>query len=390
MPMKNKFTFTDNVMNQRAKIDSTIEEYELKYLPCATVDSKDGVVLELNCFPAAAEIYKEGFVKKTVEVAIKMANVSKRPLKVILLTEDFTRHDAYLKNINHWFRDISSMDGVNEVARRTFEEFNESESADIIISNSDLRFESTAKKITWLGIPCFPHPYAGWWRRSKIGASRQIDELCLSIGINPYWIQPDYRYVDYEKFNPAVLEKLKQKTLEMIQLYPEGVFVKHAAGTQGYGGMHISRSEEYDKKDVRETLSFKRGFRGSKIHGLLIQRCMSHLKYPFQLQDNDLRLITQEERAAELYFIMLADNNMRASIHDIFIRIGPGGRCYNINKQGELFKNFSSYDFNNLGITPDDLEAASLAARLAYVAVDEQIKRLVENPLLEEKVLYNL
>lgn len=428
--MKNKFPFTESLLAHRSKIEEILENYELRNIPCATVDSKDGVVLEINCFPAAAEIYKDGFVQQTFEAALKMAKLSNGALKTLLLTEDFTRHAAYLRNVERWFNDLSNFD---EVEIKTFEEFTGLEESDIIISNSDLRFESIAQRVIQSRIPCFPSPYAGWWRRSKIGTCRQIDESCQSAdfgetnsnlkagviasqsivspsspsslqtstfksrykseelgNINPLWVQPDYSYVSYDKFTPDVLEKLKLKTLEMISLYPEGVFVKSAAGTQGYGCSYISSPSEYDKKDVRETLSLHRGFRGSKIHGLLIQKCMTALSFPLQLLDSELRLVSEEERPAELYFIMVADDNLRPRIYDTLIRIGLKGRCYNINKPGEFFKNFTNQDFANFQISPDDLEAAALTARLAYVAVDSQVEKFVQNPFSNEAEIYNL
>ncbi len=388
--MKNKFPFTESLLAHRSKIEEILENYELRNIPCATVDSKDGVVLEINCFPAAAEIYKDGFVQQTFEAALKMAKLPNRAIKTLLLVEDFTRHTTYLRNVERWSKDISSLDRVGEVKIKTFSESACSEESDIIISNSDLRFESIAQRVIQSKIPCFPSPYAGWWRRSKIGTCRQIDETCQSSNINTLWIQPDYRCVSYDKFTPDVLEKLKLKTLEMIGLYPEGVFVKSAAGTQGYGCSYISSPSEYDKKDVRETLSLHRGFRGSKIHGLLIQRCMSALSFPFQMLDSELRLVSEEERPAELYFIMVADDNLRPKIHDTLIRIGLKGRCYNINKPGEFFKNFTNQDFANFQISPDDLEAAALTARLAYVAVDSQVEKFVQNPFSSEAEIYNL
>ena len=386
--MKNRFKSSEEVAVNKDKIQKIIESHELKYLPSVSADSKDGLVLEVNCFPAAAEIYKEGFVQKTVEAAIKMSNLQKSPLEIVLLIEDFTQHAGYLKNAEKWFEDISKLNG-QQVRKRTFKEFG-NETASLIVSNSDLRFEDAARKIILSGIPCFPSQYAGWWRRSKIGTSKQIDGLCESHSLNPSLIQPDYSYVVYEEFCKEVFETLKKKTGEMLEKYPKGVFVKQAAGTQGYGGMYISSIEDYNKKDVRETLSIKRGFRGSKIHGFLIQRCLDSMNFNVQTREEELKLIREEEMPAEFYFIMVADANLRASIYEVFLRIGPTKANHNLNKPGEFFKRFQLDDLVCLGLSEEDFEAAHLSALFSYVATDIQIKKFVENPDLDEKTIYSL
>src|SRR3990167_9018038 len=109
--MKNRFKSSEEVAVNKDKIQKIIESHELKYLPSVSADSKDGLVLEVNCFPSAAEIYKEGFVQKAVEAAIKMSNLQKSPLEIVLLIEYFTQHAGYLKNAEKWFEDISKLNG---------------------------------------------------------------------------------------------------------------------------------------------------------------------------------------------------------------------------------------------------------------------------------------
>lgn len=374
--MRNEFSHTEEILDNQSRIRDFINNYQLRNLPSATVDSKDGVVLEVNCFPAAAEIYTNGFVERTIRAAVKISGFSdSSKLDVILVTEDFTRHFSYLQNAEKWFNDLSCLDFIANVKRKTFRELEEI-NADMVISNSDLRVKEAAQKIIDSKIPCFPSPYAGWWIRSKIGTCKQIDNLCSKIRIDSKTVQPDYKYVLYDKFDKNVIEQIKLKTSEMLDLYPCGVFVKQATGTQGYGCMHISSSDDYDKKEVFETLAFKRGFRGSRIDGILIQKCMSSLKYPLQVFDEKLNLIKEEERAAELYFIMVADNSLSPSIQDIFIRIGPANSFHNINRPGEIFKNLQQHDLVAVKITNHDVEAAALAAQLAYAATDIQVQEL--------------
>ncbi len=371
----NAFTYTEEVMDNQSKFFEVIKNHQLKYLPCATVDSKDGVVLEVNCFPAAADFYNKEFVPDTFEAAAKIAGVlQSAPLDVILVTEDFNRHPAYTKNIWAWDSGLSSMDTVRTVKRVAFNE--QIESGDLIISNSDLRFEQAALQIIKSGIPCFPSPYAGWWKRSKIGTCLQIDEVCSNLGLDSKWVQPDYRFVKYDQYAAGVLAEIKEKTLELLALYPCGIIAKHAAGTQGYGCEHIFAVDDYDQKDVRDSLALKRGFRGSKIHGLLLQRCMPSLKFQLQYFNPESRLVTEEERLAELYFVMTANSSLQPSISDTFLRIGPTKQNHNLNRPGEVFKNLKPHDFASLGITSDDYLAACLTAQLAYVATDIQVERL--------------
>lgn len=223
--------------------------------------------VDTNLFPSG---FNNIPVEKWEQVSLKfhqfISDYYPGSQKILLITENFTRNEAYLENVSTLSKLFDSH-GKQCITATTSDDLKKEDGVlslngwvpNLIILNTDLS-SGVPTILTELKQPIIPHYNNGWHLRSKYmhfqAFKKLIDEFSKQFGIDEWLISSYFTMATNIDFkNKVGLEQLAIKTDRLLNKIQEKynyynikekpfIFIKSDHGTFGSGIMNVSKGEE--------------------------------------------------------------------------------------------------------------------------------------------------